>query len=492
MAAQLLKRFPFTSQGRKSSSLFCYSSSTPSSGEASTTQSVVTTAVSILNHHRSKSRWSYLRSLCPDGFDPDDFSQITLHLRNRPHLAFQFFTFSRSLCKHNLASYSTIIHILARGRLKSHAQDVIRMAIRALELQEDDDENNPRSAPLKVFENLVKTYKDCGSAPFVFDLLIKACLGSKRIDPSIEIMRLLQNRGINLNVSTLNSLIYCVCQCRGIEAGYEIYREAFRLDEESEKDMKRDVSVIPNVHTYNTLMLCCYQSGLIEKVKKIWDEMLELNCVPSAYSYSVLMMAAFCEEGKMEDAEKLWQEMRSKDLEPDVVSYETMIVGFCKAGNVEKAEEFYREMAVKGIEGTCAAYEHIIKGYCDIGDVDSAILVYKNMCREGFRPEALTLDLIVRLLCDNGRVDEAVKFLRNAIYKLDLFPKGTSYEAIIKRLCYEGRMQEALKLQAEMIGKGFELNSEIYGAFIDGYMRQGNEEMAGALRKEMMQIQMRS
>ncbi|XP_028781962.1 pentatricopeptide repeat-containing protein At2g15980-like [Neltuma alba] len=449
MAAQLLKRFPLTSQARKSSSVFCYSASPSSSDEASTT--AVTTAVSILTHRRSKSRWSYLRSLYPDGFDPDDFSQITLHLRNRPHLAFQFFRFSKSLCNHNLASYSTIIHILARGRLKSHAQDIIRMAIRASELREDDDGNNPRSTPLKVFENLVKTYKDCGSAPFVFDLLIKACLGSKNIDPSIEIMRLLRSRGINLNVSTLNSLIYCVCQSRGVEAGYEIYRE----------------------------------------VKKIWDEMVELNCVPNAYSYTVLV-AVFCGEGKMEEAEKLWQEMRTKALEPDAVSYETMIGGFCKTGNVGRAEEFYREMAMNGIEGTSATYEHIIKGHCDIGDIDSAILVYKDMCRKAFKPEALTLDLMISLLCDKGRVDEALAFLRYAMDKFDLFPKETSYEAMIKRLCYEGRMEEALKLQAEMIGKGFQLDSEIYGAFIDGYMRQGNEEMAGALRKEMLQIQMRS
>ncbi|XP_054816933.1 pentatricopeptide repeat-containing protein At2g15980-like [Prosopis cineraria] len=233
MATQLLKRFMFTSQARKYSPLFFYSSSPLSSNEASTAQSAITTAVSILTHHHSKSRWSYLRSLYPKGFDPNDFSQITLHLRNRPHLAFRFFRFSKSLCNHNLASYSTIIHILARGRLKSHAQDIIRMAIRASKLQEDDVEDNRRSTPLKVFENLVKTYRDCGSAPFVFDLLIDACLGSKNIDPSIEIMRLLRSRGLNLNVSTLNSLIHCVCQFRGIEAGYEIYREAFRLDEET-------------------------------------------------------------------------------------------------------------------------------------------------------------------------------------------------------------------------------------------------------------------
>ncbi|KAF7810944.1 pentatricopeptide repeat-containing protein [Senna tora] len=451
MAVHLFIRFPIAIRTRKSLSLFFSPFSSSPSSPSSDEESVVTTVVSILSHHRSKSRWSRLRSLYPNGFNPTDFSKITLQLKNKPHLALQFFRYTKSLCNHNLSSYSTIVHILARGRLKSHAQEVIRTAIRASKLQDNDDEHHLGSAPLKVFSNLVKTYKDCGSAPFVFDLLIKACLESKKVEPSIEIMRLLQSRGINLKVSTLNSLIYCVCQCRGVDAGYEIYRE----------------------------------------VKEIWDEMGELNCAPNAYSYTVLM-AAFCEEGRLEDAEKLWVEMRNEEMEPDVVSYNTLISGFCKTGNVRRAEEFFREMEVGGIESTATTYEHLIKGYFDIGDIDSAILVYKDMCRKAFKPEALTLDMMIRLLCDKLRVHEALEFLRYAMDKFDLFPKEKSYEALIKGLCYEGKMEEALKLQVEMVGKGFRPNVDIYNAFIDGYIRHGNEEMAEALRKEMLQTQIQS
>ncbi|KAJ1410436.1 Tetratricopeptide-like helical domain superfamily [Sesbania bispinosa] len=450
-------------------------------------ESLVTSVVSILTHQRSKSRWNYLRSACPNGIDPAEFSEITLHLKNKPHLALRFFlwTKSESLCRHNLASYSTIIHILARGRLKSHAYDAIRTAIR--------HRNDHEDPPLKLFETLVTTYRDCGSAPFVFDLLIEACLESKNLDPSIEIVRMLLSRGISPKVSTLNSLISRVCRSRGVDAGYAIYREFFRLDEEKEEILRRGfgLRVTPNVHTYNELMLCCYQDGLVGKVEEIWHEMGKMRCNPSAYSYSVLM-AAFCEQSRMGDADKLWEEMRKEEMEPDVVSYNTIIGGFCKIGDVGRAEEFFREMAVAGIDSTASTYEHLVKGYCNIGDVDSAVLVYKDMSRRAFRPDASTLDMLIRLLCDKGRVQEALEFVRFAVRKLELHPKEKSYEALIKGLCFEGRMEEALKLQAEMIGKGFQPNSEIYAAFIDGYIRQGKEELAGALRKEMLQTQMQS
>ncbi|KAL2983569.1 hypothetical protein AAZX31_12G044900 [Glycine max] len=100
------------------------------------------------------------------------------------------------------------------------------------------------------------------------------------------------------------------------------------------------------------------------------------------------------------------------------------------------------------------------------------------------------LDLMIRLLCDKGRVQEALEFVRCAVGKFDLIPMEKSYEASTKGLCFEGRMEEALKVQAEMVGKGFQQNSEMYGAFVDGYIKQGNEEMAEALRKEMLQNQM--
>ncbi|KAF1896838.1 hypothetical protein Lal_00034539 [Lupinus albus] len=489
MAIQHIKRFQIESQSVKPfSPLFFFYSSF--SSNTSNNDTKTQTLVSVLTHQRSKSRWNALRYLCPNGIDPTQFSQITIQLKNNPHLALRFFnwTQSNSICHHTLSSYSTIIHLFARARLYKHAYHTIRTAIRTS--QYDDEHCRFDSPPLNLFETLVKTYQGCGSSPFVFDLLIKACLESKKLDPSIEIVRMLLSRGISPKVTTLNSLIFRVCKSRGFDAGYAIYREIFRLDDPKYEISKRGsgFKVNPNVHTYNELMLCCYQDALFEKVGEIWNEM---ECAPNTYSYT-LRMASLCDEGRVEDAEKLWEEMRNKRIEPDVISYNTMMGGFCNIGDVGRAEEFYREMTSGGIESTASTYDHLVKGYCNIGDVDSAVLVYKDMYRKDFCPVPSTIDVVTRLLCDKGRVKEALQLVRNATGKFGLVPKGNSYETLIKGLCAEGRMEEAFKIQAEMVGKGFHPNSKIYAAFIDGHVRQGNEELAGALRKEMLQTQIQS
>ncbi|KAJ7967373.1 Pentatricopeptide repeat-containing protein [Quillaja saponaria] len=315
-------------------------------------------------------------------------------------LAGTTFTYSSPMASNppnfpRLLSNSRITHILHFG--SSHGPIIIRTATRASELEGSDGEDQPVSKSLKVFETLVKTYKDCGSAPFLFDLLIKACLGSKKTDPSIEI----------------------VCKCHGVDAGYTIYKVVFRLGTEVEKRVAR---VSPNVHTFNALMLCFHQ-------------------------------------GRMEQAEKQRKEMKSKDMEPDVMTYNTIIGGFCKTGEIGRDEELFRDMALGGTDSTSATYEHLIEGHCNVGDVDSALLVYK-MCRRAFRPQASTLDNIIGILCNKVRIHDALGFMRSAMSGFRLSPRGKSYTALIEGLCNEGR--------------------------------QGKEEVAGALRKEVLGSQIQT
>nr|GEV57381.1 hypothetical protein [Tanacetum cinerariifolium] len=450
---------------------FCTVASPPSTTDEDDT---VTTAVTILKHHRSKSRWTEIRTLFPSGFTPSQFSQITLELRNNPHLALNLFNFTirHNLCPHTTLSYATIIHTLARSRQKTQALTLIQSAI--LKFSE-----------LTVFENLVKTYRTCDSAPFVFDLVIEACVRSSRVDQAVQIVRMLRRRGVSPLIGTVNSLLTCVCKCNGSLYGYDVYNEMIGSCDEfgDKKGVKR---IAANVHTYNILMRAFYKDGLIDKVEQVWEDMIAKNCLPNAYSYSILM-AVYCDDGRIGEATRVWEEMKDTGLKCDVMGYNTMIGGFCEAGDVNKAEEFFKEMGLSGVESSCVTYERLISGYCKVKDVDSAMLLYKDMCRKGFAAVGFVVALLVELLCEKGMVTEGLKVSRVAM-KNNVCMKGESYEVLIKGLCDEGRMEEGTKLQAEMVGRGFEPNSGIYGAFIDGYVKVGNTEMAAKLSSELLEL----
>ncbi|KAL2537412.1 Pentatricopeptide repeat-containing protein [Forsythia ovata] len=471
------------------STLFLFSKFHPYSSSAPQISDdvLVSAAVSILKHHRSKSRWSHLRSLLSatsNLLSPSQFSRIALENRNNPHLALRFFHFTvrNTLCCHSLLSYATIIHILCHSRLKTEAQSLIRLAFRKF----PEASQPSSSSPPPIFEILIKTYRTCGSAPFVFDILVKACLESKKIDQALGIFRMLKSKNVFLRTSTCNSLIELVSKSRGCFAAYDLYREIFYFGGENGVYNRRGVKdFFPNVNTFNVLMVAFYRERLVENVEEVWKEMGRVVCMPNSYSYSVLM-AVYCGNARMEDAMRVWEEMQNKGVKPDAVAYNTLIDGFCGTGEIVRAEEIYREMVMSGVESTCVTFEHLINGYCKIGDADTAMLLYKNMCREGFHPDSSMVDAVIRVLCDKGDVSSALDVLMVLSRKHDVIPKKESYRVLIKCLCQEGKMEEALRLQAEMVGKGYEPDSETYGAFIDGYLKQGNESMAGKLRKEML------
>ncbi|XP_051145398.1 pentatricopeptide repeat-containing protein At2g15980 [Andrographis paniculata] len=437
---------------------------------------LVATAVSILKHHRSKRRWSNLRSLLISNkyLTPSQFSQIAIELRNRPHIALAFFRFTtkHSLSSHSLSSYATLIHILCRSRLRYHALTVIKSAMCSF-----------CETPIAFLQALIKTYRACDSAPFVFDLLVEACLESKKIDSAIEIYELLKSKNVFLNASTCNSLLELVSRSRGCYAAYDLYRQIFQdcVTENGE----RGKGLLPNTKTMNLVMMGFYREGLVDKVEEVWQEMAGISCEPNLYSFN-LLMAMYCDAGRMEDAMKVWVEVENRGLKHDVMAFNTMIGGYCKVGELSKAEEIYRNMVMKGLDSTCITFEHLINGYCKIGDSDSAMMVYEDMCRRNFIPESSIVNEIVRCLCAKNEIPAALEFWTSSMKKHEAVLKSENYKNLIKGLCEKGKMEDALELQAEMVRKGFEPDMEIYGVFIDAYTKQGNETIAEKLRKEML------
>lgn len=106
------------------------------------------------------------------------------------------------------------------------------------------------------------------------------------------------------------------------------------------------------------------------------------------------------------------------------------------------------------------------------------MLLHEDMCRKHFSPGGTTLNSIVRSLCNKNDISAAVEFCKIKVKKHDAFLEKENYESLVRGLCKEGKLEKALRFQAEMVRKGFEPNPEIYyNAFIDGYMKQGDETM---------------
>ncbi|KAJ0961072.1 hypothetical protein J5N97_000973 [Dioscorea zingiberensis] len=442
------------------------SSQHSSDPEAEPDETLVSTSISILKEHRSRSRWSQLKAvLPPGGIPPSATVRILSGLRNRPHLALSFFHFSR--CR-DLLSFCAAAHVAARSRLRPAALSLLRSAVRL------------HDSPA-IFETLAKTYRSFDSAPFVFDLLILAYLDAKKIDRAVHIVRLLRSRGIHPLLPTSNSLIRSASKLNGSDAGLELYRELFGSD---------NLRVSPNVQIFNTLLLAMYQDGQSDRVDEIRVEMERFRVDPNVFTYSVLL-AGVCDDGtRIREARELWEEMAGRGIKPDIMAFNTMINGYCETGEMEKAEELYRDMVFDEIEPTCTTYEHLIRGHCKVGDLESAMMVYTDMKTKGFSAGVEVVDKVLDEMCKRGRVDEGLVVLREEMKREGFSPSRRSYEALIGGFCDRGEMEKAAKLQAEMAGKGFAADEKVYVAFVEGYRKMGDEEKVLRLCDEMNQLGM--
>ncbi|MQL95285.1 hypothetical protein Taro_027958 [Colocasia esculenta] len=446
---------------------------------------LVADVVSILTEQRSRSRWGFLKSLYgPSGLTPAQAALVTLSLRNNPRLALRFFRWSEaaSLCRHDLSSYAAIVHVLARARLRSAAQSLIRSAI----LQASAEGGGGENAPVEVLAALDKSYRTFDSAPLVFDLLVRACLQAGRVEQAVELVRKLRRRGLSPAVGTCNEVIRAVSRGRGAEAGFEIYEELFVLSDGGIGVPSRG-RTCPNVQTFNALLLSLHREGRLDDAERIRGEMEKFVCSPNCFTFSILM-AGLCEEGKVREANSLWEEMAAKGIKPDATAYNTFLVGFCKIGEMDRAKELFREMALEGVEPTGTTYDRLICGYCCIRDVHNALLLFDEMRRKDFAPEVSTVDELIEELCRQRRIAEGLRVFRGEMGVVGFVPSKQMYVSLIRGFCRHGLVEEGLKLQKEMAGKGFEPDSEIYGAFFQVYTEKGDVERAGRLKDEMLKL----
>ncbi|GAU15176.1 hypothetical protein TSUD_09140 [Trifolium subterraneum] len=98
--------------------------------------------------------------------------------------------------------------------------------------------------------------------------------------------------------------------------------------------------VLPNVFTYNALILAQLKSGNIRKAYSLKEKMPASGLRPDVVTYNLLIGDA-CNSERLDLAWKLLDEMQRRGCEPDLITYTELIKGFCIRRRVKKAEELY-------------------------------------------------------------------------------------------------------------------------------------------------------
>ncbi|RYR35862.1 hypothetical protein Ahy_A10g050967 isoform B [Arachis hypogaea] len=95
------------------------------------------------------------------------------------------------------------------------------------------------------------------------------------------------------------------------------------------------LSVEPNLVTYNTVIKAFCEMGSFDSASSMLDDMELKGVKPDVITFNTLLDGLYSND-RFEDGEKIWKRMEDEHVAPDVQSYNAKLVGMC----VEKRSVF--------------------------------------------------------------------------------------------------------------------------------------------------------
>ncbi|QHO25742.1 Pentatricopeptide repeat-containing protein [Arachis hypogaea] len=202
------------------------------------------------------------------------------------------------------------------------------------------------------------------------------------------------------------------------------------------KELPKELSVEPNLVSYNTLIKALCESGSFDSGLEMLDEMEKKGVKPDLITFNTLLDALYA-NGRFEDGEKLWVSKRGKGIAPDIRTCNSRLMGLALEKKTKEAVEFIEEMKKDAkkwfgeigkseFDPHKVTYATLVPFLCEKGDLKTAHEVSKDIFNHRLRVDGSLLQLVVDKLVAESMVSEAEEIVelgkanKYCRYKLNL------------------------------------------------------------------------
>lgn len=197
----------------------------------------------------------------------------------------------------------------------------------------------------------------------------------------------------------------------------------------------------------------------------------------SRESYAVKIIALYGRSGMFQQASKVFDELPELKCERTVFSFNALLGACvnCKKFN-DEAETFFEKLSSEmSITPNIFSYNIMMKGHCEMGSFDSAFSLLEKMEKKRVAPDLVTYNTLLHCLYSMGRISDAEDFWAR-MEAADIVPDARSYNAKLIGLGIQKRMSDAVSLFEELKSKGIKATVFTYNNLIRGYCNAGNLE----------------
>ncbi|GAV80308.1 PPR domain-containing protein/PPR_1 domain-containing protein/PPR_2 domain-containing protein/PPR_3 domain-containing protein [Cephalotus follicularis] len=434
-------------------------------------------------------------------------------------LALYFFRWSEYYIgsEHTIRSVCKMIHILVSGNMNHRAVDLVVHIVRSnikevfhnLVLKILYETHTKREVLEIVYNMLVDCYikenmvnvaleikckmKQLNLFPTIklCNSLLKALLGSQKLELAWELVEEMMTQGISLNVYII-SLFIAAYSKGNVESAWKLLLE-----------MKR-FGIYPDVVAYTIVVDCLCKMYCLERATSILFKMTQLgisldsviissvvdgyckvgkleraitilkyfNLTPNVFVYNSLMS-----NSRLVEVAFLFNEMHELGFLPDCVNYTTIIGSYCKVGDIRKAFQYLGKMLKSGVKPSVVTFTLLIDTYCKCGDMEMANSLFHKMLTESLEPDVITYNALIDGYGKKGQLHKAFEVL-STMRSGGVSPDVVTYNILIHSLVKRGFVNEAKYLFDELLRRGFSPDVVTFTNVIDGLSKQGNFEEA--------------
>ncbi|CAN4083886.1 unnamed protein product [Withania somnifera] len=275
--------------------------------------------------------------------------------------------------------------------------------------------DNNSSAINDILEHQ-KQYPDISNEVFVCRLIL--LYGTAKMqEHARKLFDEMPNLKCQRTVFSFNSLLEAYARAEK----YDVISELFR-------ELPKELSIEPDVVSYNTLTKALCKTGSLDSAFRVMDEMENQGIKPDKVTFNTLLNA-YIESKKFSEAEDLWVLMQKKNVVADMGSYDVRLRGLVANNKVNEAIELFDEMAKKDLIPNVFSYKLMIKMYVDNRNWEEAKSWYVKMVENGRYLDRETFEMLICFACDKDNLDFALQLCKKAIDS-----KVTIHNATMRRV----------------------------------------------------------
>ncbi|KAJ0251446.1 Pentatricopeptide repeat-containing protein [Hirschfeldia incana] len=219
-----------------------------------------------------------------------------------------------------------------------------------------------------------------------------------------------------------------------------------------------------------TTALCSQRNfaAALSRIKK----MVSLGCTPLPFSYNSVIKCLF-EEGLIEDLGSLFNHIQEWGFVPDPDTYLIVVNELCKNNDIDAAFAVVDVMEEIGLRPTVAIYSSIIGSLGRLGRVVEAEETFARMLESGIQPDEIAYMIMINAFARNARINEANELVEEVV-RLFVRPSSFTYTVLISGFVKTGMIEKGCQYLDKMVEDGLSPNVVLYTSLIGHFLKKGD------------------